>query len=61
MTDWYRRKTWTKRDEEEYFNKLGRARKEGRAQYLRVQAMELVETKEKNLLSVAEILLIMFQ
>lgn len=57
MTDWYRRKTWTKTDEEEYFAKLGRARKDGRAQYLRVQAIELIETKENNLLSVAETLL----
>ncbi len=57
MTDWYRRKTWTKTDEEEYFAKLGRARKDGRAQYLRVQAIELIETKNKNLLSVAETLL----
>lgn len=57
MTDWYRRKTWTKTDEEEYFAKLGRARKDGRAQYLRVQALELIETKDNNLLSVAETLL----
>lgn len=57
MTDWYRRKTWTKADEEEYFVKLGRARKEGRAQYLRIQAIELIETKDKNLLAVAESLL----
>lgn len=57
MTEWYRRKTWTKTDEEEYFAKLGRARKDGRAQYLRVQAIELIETKDKNLLSVAETLL----
>jgi len=42
MADWYRRKTWTKTDEEEYFAKLGRARKDGRAQYLRVQAIELI-------------------
>lgn len=57
MTDWYRRKTWTRTDEEEYFAKLGRARKDGRVQYLRVQAIELIETKDKNLLSVAETLL----
>jgi len=57
MTDWYRRKTWTKTDEEEYFAKLGRARKDGRAQYLKVQAIELIETKDKKLLSVAETLL----
>jgi len=57
MTDWYRRKTWNIKDEEEYFAKLGRARKDSRAQYLRVQAIELIETKDKNLLSVAETLL----
>lgn len=57
MTDWYRRKTWTKTDQEEYFAKLGMTRKDGRAQYLRVQAIELVETKDKYLLSVAETLL----
>lgn len=57
MADWYRRKTWTKTDEEEYFVKLGRARKNGRPQYLRVQAVELIETEDINLLSVAETLL----
>ncbi len=57
MTDWYRRKTWTKEDEEEFFVKLGRARKDGRAQYLRVQAIELIETKDKYLLDIAEVLL----
>ena len=57
MTDWYRRKTWTKTDENEFFAKLGRARKDGRAQYLKIQAIELVYTKEKKLLNVAEELL----
>ncbi len=57
MTDWFRRKTWTKTDEEEFFTKLGRARKDGRAQYLKIQAIELVETKDKQLLKVAETLL----
>jgi len=57
MTDWYRKTTWTKTDEEEYFAKLGRARKDRRAQCLRVQAIELIGTKDKNLLSVAETLL----
>ena len=57
MTDWYRRKTWTKTDEEEYFTKLGRARKDSRPQYLRVQAIELIETKDEYLLQVAEKLL----
>lgn len=57
MTDWYRRKTWTKIDEEEFFAKLGRARKDGRAQYLKIQAIELVYTNDKKLLVVAETLL----
>ena len=57
MTDWYRRKTWTKADEEEFFAKLRRAREYGRAQYLRVQAIELIETKKEYLLEVAETLL----
>lgn len=57
MEDWYRRKTWTKTDEKEYFAKLGRARKDGRPQYLRVQAVEFIETKDIYLMSVAETLL----
>ena len=57
MIDWYRRKTWTNKDEEEFFAKLKRARVEGRAQYLKIQAIELVETKEKHLLDIAEALL----
>lgn len=57
MTDWYRRKTWTKIDEDEFFAKLGRARKDGRAQYLKIQAIELVSTKNEELLKVAQTLL----
>ena len=57
MKEWYRRKTWTKTDEDEFFAKLGRARKDRRAQYLKIQAIELVETKDKHLLLVAESLL----
>jgi tetratricopeptide (TPR) repeat protein len=57
MTDWFRRKTWTKTDEEEYFAKLNRARKDGRTQYLKIQAIELVETKDPKLLDVAELLI----
>ena len=57
MTDWYRRKTWTKTDEEEYFAKLGRARKDGRAQYLKIQAIELAQTKDPKLLDAAELLI----
>lgn len=57
MADWYRRKTWTKIDEEEFYLKLGRARKDSRAQYLKIQAMELLETKDGELLEVAKNLL----
>ena len=57
MKDWYRRTTWTEKDEEEFFAKLRRARKEGRAQYLKLQALELVNTRKRTLLKVAETLL----
>jgi len=35
MADWYRRKTWTKEDEREFYLKLGRARRDDRGQYLK--------------------------
>ena len=57
MSDWFRRQTWTTVDEEEFFAKLGRARKDGRAQYLKIQAMELVSTGNTELLNIAETLL----
>jgi tetratricopeptide (TPR) repeat protein len=57
MTDWYRRTTWTATDEEEFFAKLSRARKNSRAQYLRIQAVALCHTNKKEFLSAAEILL----
>lgn len=57
MKDWFRRKTWTNTDEEEFFAKLKRARNNGRAQYLKIQAIELVETRKNELLDVAEVLL----
>jgi tetratricopeptide (TPR) repeat protein len=57
MTDWFRRKSWTQTDEEEFFKKLNRARKDGRAQYLKIQAIELVQTEDNELLEVAENLL----
>ena len=56
-TDWYRRNTWTKADEEEFFMRLGRARKDGRAQYLKLQAYALMDTEKSSLLTVAESLL----
>src|SRR6188768_4024669 len=57
MTDWFRRKSWTQTDEEEFFKKLNSARKDGRAQYLKIQAIGLVQTEDKELLKVAEDLL----
>jgi len=51
-TDWYRCKLWTKAEEEHFFAKLGRARKDGRAQYLRIQAVELVDTGDLRLLEI---------
>lgn len=57
MADWYRQKTWSKAEESYFFTKLGRARRAGRAQYLKIQALTLIETKEKPSLEVAEVLI----
>lgn len=57
MSDWYRKKTWAKEDEEHFFTKLARARKDGRAQYLKIQAIELLYTKDNKLLKIAKELL----
>ena len=56
-TDWYRCKSWTKAEEEQFFAELGRARKDGRAQYLKVQAVELIAVGDSRLLPAAESLL----
>lgn len=56
-TEWYRCESWTKTEEEHFFAKLGRARKDGRAQYLRIQALHLVESGDLMLLEAAESLL----
>ena len=55
--DWYRKKSWGKNEEEHFFTKLNRARKENRTQYLKVQAIELMETGIPDLFDVAEKLL----
>lgn len=55
--DWYRRKSWTESDQEEFFTKLKRARKDNRAQYLKIQATEFEETGKTELLNAAERLL----
>ncbi|MBL4677467.1 MAG: hypothetical protein JKY70_14885 [Mucilaginibacter sp.] len=55
MADWYRQKAWSTEIEEFYFSKLKKSR--DKAQYLKIQAIELVETKQTQLLDVAEMLL----
>jgi tetratricopeptide (TPR) repeat protein len=57
MKDWYRNKVWSKEIENEFFYKLQKARKYNRAQYLKIQAIELIETNKLDLLKVAESLL----
>lgn len=57
MKDWFRRKSWTNTDEEEFFAGLKRVRNDEHAQYLKIQAIELVETRDNELLDVAEVLL----
>lgn len=55
--EWYRKKSWTTLDQEEFFNKLNRARNDKRAEYLKIQAIELTQTGKPGLLDVAEQLL----
>lgn len=55
---WYTKNTWTVEDEEEFFTRLTRAREYNRPQYLKTQAFALIETKEPELLNVAESLII---
>jgi tetratricopeptide (TPR) repeat protein len=57
MADWFRRITWTKEDETEYFAKLKRARQWSRPQYLFLQAFALTGTGNPKLLDVAESLI----
>ncbi len=56
--NWFRKKSWTSEDKIHFFSKLKRAREYNRAQYIRVQAVELIETNKIELLEVAESLLI---
>ena len=55
--DWFGKKSWSKKDEEHFFIKLNRARKDNRAQYIKIQALTLIETNKPKLLDVAENLL----
>jgi hypothetical protein len=52
--DWFRRTTWSKEDEIEFFVRLGRSRTPfHKAQYLRIQALSLAESGSDSLLRVA--------
>lgn len=57
MSDWFRQSNWNKEIEEHFLKKLSRARKESRAQYLKIQAIELIETKNLAVLCAAEMLI----
>ena len=57
MAEWYRRKTWSKDNETQFFSKLTRAKEHNRPQYLRIQAVELLETKQPENIEAARLLL----
>ena len=61
-TDWYRKKTWTKSDQQDFFVRLKRSRRQfHKAQYLRVQACELKETgRVDNLHAAINLLQLLF-
>lgn len=47
--DWFRRKTWTPKDREDFFERLRRSRGAfNKAQYARIQAYELLATCSRN-------------
>lgn len=54
MSDWFRQINWNKEIEAYFFKKLARARRESRAQYLKIQALELIKTQNLTVLFVAE-------
>lgn len=51
--DWFRRRTWTESDRQDFEATLSRARSPGRAQYLRIQAWHLAESDAPALLRAA--------
>lgn len=53
VKDWYRRTTWTAEDAADFEERLGRARKYNRAQYLRIQACHLEDVGDDTLLPAA--------
>ena len=55
--EWYRKSTWSETDEAEFYEKLSKARKYNRAEYIKIQASTLINTENAKLLNDAEILL----
>ncbi len=56
--DWFRRTTWTSRDRAEFYARLDRSRSVfHKAQYIRIQALHLQETSERELVTEAIVLL----
>ena len=53
MADWFRKSTWGKVDAEDFERRLSRARATNRPQYLRIQAVHLLETREPELIATA--------
>ena len=51
--DWFRRTTWSAADAKEFFARLKRSRPSSKAQYLRIQAHTLAETRQDALSRVA--------
>jgi tetratricopeptide (TPR) repeat protein len=51
--DWFRKITWTKEDEKDFFSRLNKARGNKKPQYLRIQAITLYETRNHKYFNVA--------
>lgn len=55
--NWYRRSSWTKEDQLDFFAHLRRARRDNRTQYLRIQAGYLLDTHAReNIVSALQLL-----
>ena len=55
--DWFRRVSWTDSDQQDFEQRLARARSHMRPQYLRIQALSLVQTCEPDLIQAAQSLI----
>jgi len=51
--DWFRKTTWTHDDREDFFTHLRRSRAHNRPQYLRIQAVTLQQTGNRDLIQAA--------